>query len=243
MNRRSFLKALFALPLAALVPPERDTMQIGDILKKMGRASLTTAEQEALRLWGNETQSRNANVGNIVTGASSTDFDRITANEGVFGVAPIGGSYFCNNNAQEIQNHVESFMVFDGTSIYDQNSIVVPYLTGNTKFHVNPIFTARGESIFFVSFYLDYDAQYAGLSYAGLTCYKKSDDSIYPNAGYNRMSNLTEADKFATFPMNIQQIITASESIENVYFRLRFHQESGSTITVNYFALSFSRIR
>lgn len=111
MNRRSFLKALFGFLLATLVPKERivEAMQIGDILKKMGASTLTNSEQEALRLWGNETQLRNSTSFESV---ERPRFDRIYAETIETGKPILDGGCYTATAPLTLTSGVDGYIEF-----------------------------------------------------------------------------------------------------------------------------------
>ncbi len=88
MNRRDFFK-LAGLALAGCVAPQwaerQEEMQIGDLLAKIGRGeTLSLAEQQEIRIWGNNAQLLN----NFVSGIQSPD-GQILGGKINFPVSPI----------------------------------------------------------------------------------------------------------------------------------------------------------
>jgi hypothetical protein len=114
VNRRSFLKSLL-LGLAALVPPERDNMQIGDILKKMGASTLTHAEQEALRLWGNELQQGGSLIAGMQNGTANINVNTVRAKQGEFGFVPTEAIYV-GTGTIALTSGVETQVTFSTTT-------------------------------------------------------------------------------------------------------------------------------
>jgi len=84
MNRRDFFK-LAGLGLAGCIAPQwaerQDTMQIGDLLAKMGRQEpLTQEEQGRIRLWGNNVDSNNSFVTGLQNGRSDLYANEVKSN-------------------------------------------------------------------------------------------------------------------------------------------------------------------
>ncbi len=84
MNRRDFFK-LAGLVLAGCIAPQwaerQDTMQIGDLLAKIGRQEpLTQEEQGRIRLWGNNVEMNNAFVSGLQNGQSNITAGEIKSN-------------------------------------------------------------------------------------------------------------------------------------------------------------------
>ena len=88
MNRRDFFK-IAALGLAGCIAPQwaerQETMQIGDLLAKMGRQEpLTQEEQGRIRLWGNSVDLNNAFVAGLQNGRSDLYANTVKSNEDSF---------------------------------------------------------------------------------------------------------------------------------------------------------------
>ena len=94
---------------------------IGDLLVKLNRGErLLPAEEETLRLWGNQVSLNNAFIGGIQNGTSDINVSKINAISGEYRYAPTGyTSKVRTTGNTSVPNNTETNLVF-GNYYYDE---------------------------------------------------------------------------------------------------------------------------
>ncbi len=101
--------------------------QIGDILAKLGRgATLTTAEQQQIRLWGNNTEFNNSFVTGLQNGQSNLNVSTIRAISGDFEYPPSGVALRLIRNTNVTLTTAVEYVVSFETKRYDDMQLWNP---------------------------------------------------------------------------------------------------------------------
>ena len=177
---------------------------------------------ELLRQRLNRVEPITSSVAGWLPVGNNPRFSTIEAQSGLFDIVPINGSMFKMDTTQSMTSGGE-VIVWNGTNIYNQDSMIVPYNSPITKFHINPSFSLRNSGFGIGEIHVAWSEPLATTVF--IRWYKKSDDS-YLGASVPVQFTFT----VTTNPLMLPYDTIASSFSLNpslVYFTIDVVQNSG----------------